>query len=214
MKSYILFMTTIFFFISAIANDAKVEIVNNTDQVLKFKCEVPENTEAIISAEFTKLDPQELLFTGIYNDSVEEIENAIKAGADINKQKEGKSPLLYALELKKQNAFEALVKHGASVYDINLKLLAYIIILNSKAESSKKQIESLTKQIRDLQDQIDKKTKIESDFGTNLTAMQDELKQIQQELSNLKAKMPINLDREIKYLKDRIGRIGTFFPGC
>lgn len=58
---------------------------------------------------------QEKLYYAILNDSVEEVHQSLKLGADINFLKDNKPPLLLALLLKRSNAAKYLVKCGAKV---------------------------------------------------------------------------------------------------
>jgi len=72
------------------------------------------------------LQPQEMLHKGILNDSAEEIKNAVALGANVNKPIEEKSPILWAVLLKKSNAVEALLDFGVktdkSTIELALKL--------------------------------------------------------------------------------------------
>lgn len=59
------------------------------------------------------IDPQDMLHKAILNNSIEEMRQAINAGADVNRQHNGKSPLFWAVILKRSNTIEYLLECGA-----------------------------------------------------------------------------------------------------
>lgn len=59
--------------------------------------------------------PQDMLHQAILNDSADEIKHALQAGANVNLGKNGKSPLLSAILLKRSKAVGALLELGAAV---------------------------------------------------------------------------------------------------
>ena len=69
-------------------------------------------TAAAIPVE--NLQPQEMLHRAILADSAEDIHHAVEAGANVNQEREGKSPLLNAVMLKRSNAIEVLLETGAN----------------------------------------------------------------------------------------------------
>lgn len=96
-------------------NAETVKIINNTDMTLTMEFPIPEYTKAKL--ELTKLgviDPQEMLHEAISKDSAEGITQAVLSGASVNQERNGKSPLLFAVLLKKSDATEALLTHGAN----------------------------------------------------------------------------------------------------
>ncbi len=95
----------------------KIGVVNDADESLELNLEVPEYARADI--EITKInDLQGALHKAILNDSAVEIKSAVQAGADVNKEKNGKSPLLFAILLSRYNAIEALLNFGAMPDDV------------------------------------------------------------------------------------------------
>lgn len=102
-----------------------IEVVNNSDhairiaansneQMLHIAYEVPAHFHSLIVATLTKIQcPQDFLFAAIVNDSANEIRRAIQMGANINKEIDGKTPLLWAVLLKKYNAARCLMDLGA-----------------------------------------------------------------------------------------------------
>jgi hypothetical protein len=78
---------------------------------------VPEQTQADITLK--KLNVlQDALHEGILKDSAEKIKEAVFAGADINCERNGASPLLWSIMLDKYNAVEALLQSGAKPDEI------------------------------------------------------------------------------------------------
>lgn len=59
--------------------------------------------------------PDQKLYLGIIHDSPNEIIDAIAEGANINVWKENKTPLLYAVLLKKSKAVDVLINNGANL---------------------------------------------------------------------------------------------------
>ena len=111
MKFYICFLS-ILIFINSNANIESAHIINDTDQSLRVNFGVPEYSHADIS--ITKInDLQNALHKAILSDSVIEVRNAVRAGADVNMPQDGKRPLLVAILLSRHNAIETLLKLGA-----------------------------------------------------------------------------------------------------
>jgi ankyrin repeat protein len=100
--------------VSAATEKQTIEILNHTDLSVNANVPIPEHTKALI--ELTKLNLpyiQEALYKAILNNSAEEVRQAIFLGADVNHDKEGKTPLLFAILLKCSKAVEALLECGA-----------------------------------------------------------------------------------------------------
>lgn len=95
-----------------------VTIENNTNQTLNLNLPIPAQTIAFIQMKKLGKSQQELqdmLHAAILKDSAEEIEQAVQAGANMKDGKDGKSPLLWAVLLKKTTAVETLLRNGAIV---------------------------------------------------------------------------------------------------
>lgn len=87
---------------------------DNPAQMLKIDQWIPAYTHSLIISVMTPLQsPQEMLYAAIENDSIVEIINAVSAGADVNQDIEGQSPLLLSVLLKRSNAIKCLVALGA-----------------------------------------------------------------------------------------------------
>ncbi|MEX0848612.1 MAG: ankyrin repeat domain-containing protein [Candidatus Dependentiae bacterium] len=61
-------------------------------------------------------NPQVILLKGIMNDSIVEINKAISAGVDIDKEITGKKPIVIAVENKKINACKILLEAGVNTH--------------------------------------------------------------------------------------------------
>lgn len=92
-------------------------IINNSNLTLKTGYDVP-----IYSRADTQITPiksqeelQDLLYEAILSNSTQEIMQVVNAGADVNRFKEGKAPLLWATLYKKFNSVEVLKKCGAVI---------------------------------------------------------------------------------------------------
>ena len=110
-----------------------ITIENNTDQTLNLNLPIPAQTIAFIQMKKLGKSQQELqdmLHTAILKDSAEEIEQAVQTGADVNMEKENKSPLLKAVLLRKSDAINALLDLGAVV---NKNIVQHAIDLKSYA---------------------------------------------------------------------------------
>ena len=97
-----------------------VEVINSSNQTINVQqsIDIPEYTKAIINTQLTKLKLPEanaMLHKAILNDSGEGIRQAIRIGAYINLEENGKAPILYAVLLKKQSAIKALINFGANL---------------------------------------------------------------------------------------------------
>lgn len=102
-----------FLIVSSISAET-VNIINNTDMTLNMEYPIPAYTEAHL--ELIKIPSpqiQQRLYRAILLDSPEEIKDAIRAGADVNEIKDGKTPLLFAFRQGKYDAIESLFDHGA-----------------------------------------------------------------------------------------------------
>ncbi len=104
-------------FISANADIIEsVHIVNDSDQSLRADIGIPAHNRADIL--ITKMnDIQDALYKAILNDSVVEIKKAVQAGADINKRKDNKPLLLWAILLNRYNAIAELIQLGVTFDD-------------------------------------------------------------------------------------------------
>lgn len=103
--------------LSATAAD-QIEIANNTNQTLNLNLPIPAHTAAFIQMKKLGKSQEELqgmLHAAILKNSAEGIREAIHAGANVNEEKEGKTPLLWAVLLKRTNAVAALLEHAANV---------------------------------------------------------------------------------------------------
>jgi len=86
----------------------------NADSSFVIHQSVPAFTKWYVISKITELDVlQDRLFTGIFRNSAEEVRQAIASGADVNKLREGKSPLAWALSFNMVNAAACLLQHGA-----------------------------------------------------------------------------------------------------
>lgn len=111
-----------------------IEIANNSARAINLNLTVPEYTKAIVH--MTQLssklkiiiDSQGMLHAAILNDSAAEIKEAVAMGAKINQTNNNKTPLLWAVLLKKENAVDALLELGAKP---DKPLVQYAISLNA-----------------------------------------------------------------------------------
>jgi len=74
-----------------------------------------ETTKPDKTTEITLAQAQELLHKAILNDSAEDVREALQFGANVNKGKDGKAALLWAVLLKRSRAVDALLSCGANV---------------------------------------------------------------------------------------------------
>ncbi len=87
---------------------------NNPAQALRVDHSVPAYARSVIISVVTKLpSPQDMLYTAIINDSVTDIVNAVSAGANVNQNIDGKSPLAISALYKRYNAINCLLGLGA-----------------------------------------------------------------------------------------------------
>lgn len=143
-SSYIYKGTVLLFSLIAVIGinaNQKVNIVNNTANQLHADLTIPEYTEAQI--QMHKLNQlqsagnstQDQLFKAITKESKEEIQKAIRAGANVNHAKGDILPLMFAVLLKKPRSVEYLLECGArpskdmieyalKVYDVRM---AYVL---------------------------------------------------------------------------------------
>jgi ankyrin repeat protein len=96
------------------AEKQTIQVINSSNNKLHIEHDITENSKAFI--ELQKIDPlQYRLNKAILNNSSKEVREAIKAGANIHQPKIGKAPLLIAVLLKRSDAVETLLEHGATV---------------------------------------------------------------------------------------------------
>ncbi len=104
----------------------KIKIYNNSNQQLTATHNVPEYSQVLI--ETTKLpELQTILHSGILNNSAQEILDAVKLGANVNLEIDGKLPIFIAISLKKINAIEVLKKIGAVIPSLDNMMYRAII---------------------------------------------------------------------------------------
>ena len=104
------------------------EMISNNDLPISARSEASTHMKNNHSQQL-----QEILQKAIMNDSSEDIKKAIKIGADINQEINGKSPLFLAVILKKNNSVEELLNLGAKPNEIYLeqKLVFHAIKLGN-----------------------------------------------------------------------------------
>ncbi|MDR3549992.1 MAG: hypothetical protein P4L31_01135 [Candidatus Babeliales bacterium] len=126
-KNRILFISMLTLsFVRANADSVQsIEVLNDSAQFIKWAANnadnsfvvsqlVPAYSKAFVIAQVTQLSVvQDRLFAGIFRNSPEEIKQAITAGANVNKAREGKSPLAWALSFNMVNAAACLLQYGA-----------------------------------------------------------------------------------------------------
>jgi hypothetical protein len=87
---------------------------NNADRSLSLIHNVPAYAKSLVVIKVTQLKSlQDMLFEAILNDSPAQIKHAIQAGANVNAEKEGKRPLLWAITFHRTNAVRCLLENGA-----------------------------------------------------------------------------------------------------
>ena len=103
----------------------KIEVLNNSAQVMNLSAQNADNsfnmglkiqayTKAFVIAQITSLSTlQDQLFMGIVRNSASEVTQAIAAGANVYKLREGRTPLAWALSLSMSEAAVCLLQHGA-----------------------------------------------------------------------------------------------------
>lgn len=120
--------TSAFVFVNAITADSiqTIDTLNNSNQLLHLSANnadrtlclnhtVPAFAKSLIIVQVTQLRAlQDMLFEGILNDSSEQIRRAIQAGANVNLEREGKRPLLWAVTFHRMNAVRCLLELGAA----------------------------------------------------------------------------------------------------
>lgn len=168
-KFNILLLNTFAFFEINADSTSVIEVTNKTDMALdvQHSVPIPEYTHVIITTQLTHLKPsshvQDMLHKAIIQDSVEGVMQSIQAGADVNLDKDNKSPLVWAVLLKRFMVIEALLKYGANVNVVYLGLpliqhvynkgvfnksdmkLAFSLLLNGATVSSVMQNEIIDK---------------------------------------------------------------------
>ncbi len=115
-----------FAFVSAKADSTQcIEVLNDSAQIIKWAANnadnsfvvsqlVPVYSKAFVIAKVTELNTlQDKLFVGIFRNSAKEIRQAIAEGANVNKLREGKTPLNWALSFNMVNAAACLLQYGA-----------------------------------------------------------------------------------------------------
>jgi hypothetical protein len=87
---------------------------NNADNSFTVGLRIPAYAKAFVISQITELSVlEDKLFAGIFRNSSEEVKQAIAAGANVNKLREGKTPLAWALSFNMVNAAACLLQHGA-----------------------------------------------------------------------------------------------------
>jgi hypothetical protein len=100
----------------ATASDNRIgsaHIVNDTDHTLNAEIGIPKRCQADVT--ITKIDAQEALFKAIRKDSVQGVRNAVRDGADVDQMIQDKTPLMWAIMLKRVKAATELIHLGATV---------------------------------------------------------------------------------------------------
>ena len=114
-KTYLVIMAALCVISETVCTDADAQIshvINNTNQPAQVGFTLPEQHRADIG--ITKIkSSQEKLHAAILKDSAVGIREAIKEGADINIEKNGKSPIMWAILLSRYKALETLLQLGA-----------------------------------------------------------------------------------------------------
>jgi ankyrin repeat protein len=110
---------------------------NNEDYSLSLNQIIPAFSKSIITVQVELIcSPQELLFKSIINNLPEKTQEAVKAGASVNFEKDGKSPLLLAVLLKRYDIVKILLTAGAKLDDLciqqvikmqDIKLLSLLV---------------------------------------------------------------------------------------
>lgn len=108
-------------FISVNASNESIRIVNGTDHSLYVDFTIPSHCRADIV--ITKLNLQNMLYAAILNDSIEEVNQAIQAGANATWEKDGKSPLSMAVLLKRSNIIKVLLRRITKINSTNKTLV-------------------------------------------------------------------------------------------
>ncbi len=127
-NSRIFFISMLSFsFVASQANDSlrTIDVLNNSKEKMKLGVtatdlslglDIPALAKAGIIIQIKTLDAlQDSLFVGIFKNSAEEISQAIAAGANVNKLREGKTPLAWALSFNLVNAAACLMQYGAKL---------------------------------------------------------------------------------------------------
>jgi|SRR4030095_296463 len=103
----------------------KIDVLNNCAQVMNLTAQnadhsftinlkVPAYAKAFVISKITELNTlQDQLFMGIFRNSVEEVAQAIAAGANVNTLREGRTPLDWALSFGMTDAAVCLLQNGA-----------------------------------------------------------------------------------------------------
>lgn len=167
-----LFFLGILIPISINAANEKSCVNNNTDDSLKVEFIVPAGCSADIQYSQPK-SAQELLHIAIRHDSPYEIRRAIQVGADVNKDKDGKSLLSYAVKYNRANAVEALLELGAQPNDVSanqivtkqdMKLLLILAKQSKVAQGIKKASKTVCQALKEA---------IAKAWSTSLTFIND-----------------------------------------
>lgn len=115
MKAYLLIFGISFS--GAIHTVETMRVINNTDQPLHIDYELPiyNRADTEIRPILSQQELQDLLHEAILSNSANEIMKVVKAGANVNFFKDGKTPLKWATDLKKLNSAEVLKRCGAII---------------------------------------------------------------------------------------------------
>lgn len=122
---FISMLTLSFVTANAVDSMQKIEVLNNAPVAMDWSAKNADNSfyvgqkvqayaRAVVIAQVIALDTlQDNLFAAIVRNSAVEVQRAISAGADVNKLKEGKTPLAWALTLGMFEAAACLLQNGA-----------------------------------------------------------------------------------------------------
>ena len=123
---FILVSLLVLSFVSVKADSMqKIEVLNNCAQAMNLSAKnvdgsfniglkIQAYAKALVIAQITELNTlQDQLFLGIFRNSAIEVRRAIAAGANVNKSREGKTPLAWALKYGMGNAAACLLQNGA-----------------------------------------------------------------------------------------------------
>ena len=151
MKFYILLFFSIFCF-GINAKCTHTRIINNSNAPVNVEYGIPiySRADTEVKAIKSQQELQDLLHEAILTNSTQEIMQVVRAGADVNLFKDGKTPLRWATLLKKFNSVDVLKKCGAVIPCP--KNVLYRAILNDSAKEIRQAIQAgadVNEEIRD-----------------------------------------------------------------
>jgi ankyrin repeat protein len=116
MKFYILLFFSIFCF-GINAKCTHTRIINNSNAPVNVEYGIPiySRADTEVKAIKSQQELQDLLHEAILTNSTQEIMQVVRAGADVNLFKDGKTPLRWATLLKKFNSVDVLKRCGALI---------------------------------------------------------------------------------------------------